>query len=155
MSSIITAAKRRRTCLLVSTFLIPIACLSISPVSAQQTASYEPLPPIEVNPPKIETRSRTEPSPDLNSRSGRIAPVPVRQPAAAPQPAAGPAAPATVAAPSILAGASKTIITAEEIAHSPALTVQEIIAQVPGVQLTTLYGGGQPRQAQVGLRFGF
>jgi iron complex outermembrane receptor protein len=37
--------------------------------------------------------------------------------------------------------ASTTVITAEEIAHSPAQTVQEIIAQVPGVQLTSLFGG--------------
>ena len=40
-----------------------------------------------------------------------------------------------------IVGASSTVITAEEIARSPAQTVQEIIAQTPGVQLTTLYGG--------------
>jgi iron complex outermembrane receptor protein len=36
-----------------------------------------------------------------------------------------------------IVGASTTVITAEDIAHSPAQTVQEIIAQVPGVQLTS------------------
>jgi iron complex outermembrane receptor protein len=152
MSSISTAAKRRRICLLASCFLVPIVCLSIPAAHAQQPVSYEPLPPIEINPPKTETRSRTEPSPDLNSRSGRIVPAPVRQPAAAPQPATGPASTATTTAPSILAGASKTIITAQEIAHSPALTVQEIIAQVPGVQLTTLFGAVNGAQTNVDIR---
>jgi iron complex outermembrane receptor protein len=152
MSSTSTAAKRRRIYPFASSFLLPIVCLSVPAAHAQQPASYEPLPPIEINPPKIETRSRTEPSPDLNSRSGRIVPAPVRQPAAAPLPAAGPAAPATMAAPSILAGVSKTIITAEEIAHSPALTVQEIIAQVPGVQLTTLFGAVNGAQTGVDIR---
>jgi iron complex outermembrane receptor protein len=51
-----------------------------------------------------------------------------------------------------MAGTSKTIITAEEIAHSPALTVQEIIAQVPGVQLTTLYGAVNGAQTNVDIR---
>ena len=40
-----------------------------------------------------------------------------------------------------IVGASSTVITAEEIAHSPSQTLPEIIAQVPGVQLTSLYGG--------------
>jgi iron complex outermembrane recepter protein len=152
MSSIITAAKRRRTRLLASSFLVPIVLLGISAANAQQSASTDQLPAIEVNPPKTETRSRTEPSPDSTSQSRRIVPAPVRQPAPAAQPSGGPATPTTATAPSILAGASKTIITADDIAHSPAQTVQEIIAQAPGVQLTTLYGGVNGAQTNVDIR---
>ncbi len=149
MSSIILAAKRRRICLLASSFLVPIVLLGISAAHAQQSTSTDQLPAIEVNPPKTETRSRTEPSPDSASQSRRIVPAPVRQPAPAAQPSGGPA---TATAPSILAGSSKTIITADDIAHSPAQTVQEIIAQVPGVQLTTLYGGINGAQTNVDIR---
>ena len=52
MSSIITAAKRRRTYLLASSFLVPIISLGISAAHAQQSASSDQLPAIEVNPPK-------------------------------------------------------------------------------------------------------
>ena len=51
-----------------------------------------------------------------------------------------------------IVGASTTVITAEDIAHSPAQTVQEIIAQTPGVQLTTLFGGVNGAQTNVDLR---
>src|SRR3954468_13959295 len=128
MSSIITAAPRRRTCLLASSFLVPIISLSISTANAQQTVSAEPLPAIEVNPPKPVDRNRVEPSSEWASRIGRVtrAPAPQStpggQPSGAPTPAATPAAPTP---PNILAGASTTVITAEEIAHSPAQTVQE------------------------------
>jgi len=59
---------------------------------------------------------------------------------------------AATTTPNILAGASTTVITAEEIAHSPAQTVQEIIAQVPGVQLTSLFGSVNGAQTTVDLR---
>jgi iron complex outermembrane receptor protein len=51
-----------------------------------------------------------------------------------------------------IVGASATVITAEEIAHSPSQTLPEIIAQVPGVQLTSLYGGVNGAKTSVDLR---
>ncbi len=51
-----------------------------------------------------------------------------------------------------IVGAASTVITAEDIARSPAQTVQEIIAQVPGVQLTNLYGGVNGVGTTVDLR---
>jgi iron complex outermembrane receptor protein len=39
-----------------------------------------------------------------------------------------------------IVGSSSTVITAEEIAHSPSNNLPDILGQVPGVQLTTLYG---------------
>jgi iron complex outermembrane receptor protein len=152
MSSVITAAKRRRTCLLASSFLVPIACLSVSTASAQQPASYEPLPPIEVNPPKPVDRNRVEPSSEWASRIGRVTRAQTQQPTPAAQPSGAPAPVATTATPNILAGASTTVITTEEIALSPAQTVQEIIAQVPGVQLTTLFGAANGAGTAVDLR---
>jgi iron complex outermembrane receptor protein len=38
-------------------------------------------------------------------------------------------------------GTSTTVITAEDIARAPSASLQEIIAQAPGVQLRSLYGG--------------
>ena len=40
-----------------------------------------------------------------------------------------------------IVGASSSVITAQDIAHSPSNNLPDILAQVPGVQLTTLYGG--------------
>src|SRR3954454_8413866 len=152
MSSIVTAAKRRRSYLLASSFLVPIVCLSIPAAHAQQTPPPDQLPAIEVNPPKPVDRHRVEPSSEWASRIGRVTRVPTPQPMPAAQPSGGPAPVATMATPNILAGASTTVITAEEIAHSPAQTVQEIIAQVPGVQLTSLFGAVNGAQTTVDLR---
>ena len=51
-----------------------------------------------------------------------------------------------------IVGTASTVITAEEIAHSPAQTLQEIIAQTPGVQLTSLFGGVNGAKTSVDLR---
>lgn len=51
-----------------------------------------------------------------------------------------------------IVGASTSVITAQDIARSPAQSVQEIIAQTPGVQLTSLYGGVNGVGTTVDLR---
>ena len=51
-----------------------------------------------------------------------------------------------------IAGASTSVITAEDIARSPAQTVQEIIALTPGVQLQSLYGGASGAYTSIDLR---
>ncbi|MDB5616562.1 TonB-dependent receptor [Tardiphaga sp.] len=51
-----------------------------------------------------------------------------------------------------IVGASTSVISAEDIARSPAQTVQEIIAQTPGVQLQNLYGGVNGAATSVDLR---
>jgi vitamin B12 transporter len=61
MSSIITAAARRRSYLLASSFLVPISLLGISAAHAQQSAPPDQLPPIEVNRPNREP-DRAKPS---------------------------------------------------------------------------------------------
>lgn len=51
-----------------------------------------------------------------------------------------------------IVGTSNTVITADDIARSPAQTVQDIIAQTPGVQSTSLYGGVNGTGSSVDLR---
>lgn len=51
-----------------------------------------------------------------------------------------------------IVGTSTSVITADDIAHSPAQTVQEIIAQTPGVQLKSLFGGVNGAGTSVDLR---
>src|SRR5262249_5756351 len=39
-----------------------------------------------------------------------------------------------------IVGTASTVITAQDIAHSPSNNLPDILAQVPGLQLTTLFG---------------
>ncbi len=146
-----TAAQRRRNCLLASTFLMPVFSFTVSTAQAQQLA--QALPPIEINSPD-ENRTRAKPKVDQETSSRRVTPTtaPTSRPNAAPARGA-----ATTAVPAVrqfsgIVGASTSVITADDIAHSPAQTVQEIIAQTPGVQLTSLYGGVNGVKTSVDLR---
>ena len=167
MSSVTHAAQRRRYLLLATSFatsfLAPIMALGMSGAHAQQTASADQLPAIEVNPPGDQNRTRAKPTSDEGSGTRRaVAPNPT--PSSNPNPAPG--AGSNVGSQgtgqggsgtpvrqfSGIVGASATVITAEEIAHSPAQTLQEIIAQTPGVQLTNLFGGVNGAGSTVDLR---
>jgi iron complex outermembrane recepter protein len=154
MSSHRLAAQRRRACLTASTFLLPILSLDISAAHAQQTASTNPLPPIEITSPGDQNRTRARPVTDEGSGVRRVAPRVSRPADTNVTPAPGPN---TGNVPAVrqfngIVGAATTVITADEIRHSPALTVQEIIAQTPGVQLTSLYGGVNGVKTSVDLR---
>ena len=161
MSSIVTARRRRRL-LLASSFLAPIVAFGISGARAQQIAAADPLPAIEVNPPGDQNRTRARPSYDEGSGTRRVV-APNPRPSSNPDPAPG--AGSNVASEgtgqggetggrqfSGIVGASATVITAEQIAHSPSHTLSEIIAQVPGVQLQSLYGGVNGAKTSVDLR---
>lgn len=154
MSSHRLAAQRRRACLIASTFLLPILSLDISAAHAQQAASTNPLPPIEITSPGDENRTRAKPVTDEGSGSRRVAPRVSRPADTNVTPAPGPN---TGNVPAVrqfngIVGAATTVITADEIRRSPSLTVQEIIAQTPGVQLTTLFGGVNGARTSVDLR---
>src|SRR5439155_524414 len=156
-----TSATRQRRFWLTSTFLIPIVSLGISGAHAQQTPP-EQLPPIEVTTPTDPNRTRAKPPYDEASTSRRV--VPAVAPSTATQPAAGTGS--NVASQSAsqgaggssgrqfsgIVGTASSVITAEEIAHSPAQTLQEIIAQTPGVQLTSLFGGVNGAGTSVDIR---
>jgi iron complex outermembrane receptor protein len=153
MSSNITAAQRRLTYLLASSLLVPVLSLGISAAKAQQ-ASPDQLPPIEVSRPGDENRTRAKPISDEGSGSRRVAPnvSQTSSPNGAPANGSSTANATTNRQFAGIVGASTTVITAEDIAHSPAQTIQEIIAQTPGVQLTTLFGGVNGAQTNVDIR---
>ena len=156
MSSTLKAAQRRRTCLLASSFLVPVLSLVIPAAKAQQISSAQ-LPPIEVSPPGDENRTRARPVSDEGSGSRRVTPnvsqtiSPGGAPASSPN-VSSPGNATTIRQFAGIVGASTSVITAEDIAHSPAQTVQEIIAQTPGVQLTSLFGGVNGVGTTVDLR---
>lgn len=161
MPSLIQAVARRRAYLLVSTFLAPVLCLHVSGARAQQ-ASTEQLPAIQVSPPEG-NRTRAQPisndgvgtrptAPKVAHSDNPNAP-PTINPINAPTnnaPTGG--ASTTTAQFAGIVGAAMTVITAADIANSPAQTIQEIIAQTPGVQLTTLFGGVNGARTTVDLR---
>src|SRR5258705_13212720 len=156
-----TSATQQRRFWLASSFLIPIASLGISTAQAQ-TPPSEQLPPIEVTSPTDPNRTRAKPTYDEASTSRRV--VPAAAPSTGTRPAAGPGSAVASQSPpqgaggssgrqfSGIVGTASTVITAEEIAHSPAQTLQEIIAETPGVQLTSLFGGVNGAKTSVDLR---
>jgi iron complex outermembrane receptor protein len=155
MSSAITATGQRRLGL-ASSFLVHLVSLGISTAQAQQTAS-EPLPPIEIISPTDPNRTRAKPTYDEGSTSRRV--VPAAAPSTGAPPAGGGSDGSSQSAGgsggrqfSGIVGTSATVITAEDIARSPAQTLQEIIAQTPGVQLTSLFGGVNGARTSVDLR---
>jgi iron complex outermembrane recepter protein len=150
MSSLIKAASRHRTFWLAYTFLAPVVSLGISAAKAEQP-SPDQLPPVEVSSPDDANRTRAKPISDEGSGPRRVAPSLGTTNAA---PAGGSSTGNATANRQFagIVGASTTVITAADITHSPAQTVQEIIAQAPGVQLTTLFGGVNGAQTNVDLR---
>ena len=159
MSSI--NATRQRRFWLASSFLAPIVSLGISGAQAQQAPS-EPLPPIEVISPTDPNRTRARPTYDEASTSRRVVPAATRSTGARPAAGTGSDGASQSASQgadgsggrqfSGIVGTASTVITAAEIAHSPAQTLQEIIAQAPGVQLTSLFGGVNGAKTSVDLR---
>lgn len=162
MSSIPAPAMRHRRWL-SSTILASIMSLGVSGGHAQHV-QYAQLPPVEVNPPPgDQNRTRARPADGEGSGAPRVAPN--RAPARAARSASGPNS--NVASQvtgeggggnaggrkfSGIVGTSATVITADEIAHSPSQTLAEIIAQVPGVQLQSLFGGVNGAKTSVDLR---
>jgi vitamin B12 transporter len=123
MSSIIPAAKRRRVCLLASSFLVPIISLGISTASAQQSASPDLLPPIEVNPPPDQKRTRAQPSEKVDKGLVVVSPT------------------ATVT-PLDQVASSVTVITAKDIERDQRRTVPDALATVPGLNVVQSGGPG-------------
>jgi iron complex outermembrane recepter protein len=160
MSFAIKAATRRRAWL-ASSFLVPIVSFGISAAQAQQ-GPPEQLPPIEVTAPTDPNRTRAKPTYDEASVSRRV--VPAAAPSSSTRPAAGTGSDASSQSASQgaggsgggqfpgIVGTSSTVITAQEIALAPQQTLPEIIAQVPGVQLTSLFGGVNGAKTSVDLR---
>ena len=158
MSCTITAAARRPSYLLASTFLVSTLSLGISGATAQQVAP-EQLPPIEISSPPDQNRTRAQPTYDETGGPRRAAPNTTPTGNANPVPGTGSGVSSSTSPGgsggrqfSGIVGTSSSVITADDIAHSPAQTLSEIIAQVPGVQLQSLFGGVNGAKTSVDLR---
>jgi iron complex outermembrane receptor protein len=156
MSSTTRSAKRYRAIFLATTFIALNATLA----HAQNVASTE-LPPVDVSPPTDQNKTRARPT--FDEEGG--APRPVRTTTPSRGTGTGSSdAPSTgtgtgdgsggvgVQQFNGIVGTSSTVITAADIAHSPYHTVQEILGQVPGIQLNSFYGGVNGVGTSVDLR---
>jgi vitamin B12 transporter len=149
MSFIINAATRRCTCLLASSFLVPIVSLGISAANAQQSASPDLLPAIEVNPPPEPRRTRVEPTTERAPVSRRAVPAPMQQPPpseAKPTPTANSGqvvvSPTAIVTPIEQVASSVTVITAKDIERDQRRTVPDALATVPGLNVVQSGGPG-------------
>src|SRR5262245_16836635 len=155
MSSATRSAKRYRAVFLATTFLT----LNATFAHAQNVASTE-LPPVDVSPPTDQNKTRARPTYDESGAAQR----PVRTTAPSRGTGAGSSdTPSTGTGTGEgsggaggqfngIVGTSSTVIPAAAIAHSPYYTLSEIIGQVPGVQLQSLYGGVNGTGTTVDLR---
>ncbi|WP_339032586.1 TonB-dependent receptor [Bradyrhizobium symbiodeficiens] len=146
MSRVFTAARRLAACLLAS---VSFHSFDLSPAFAQRVLA-EQLPSIEVTQPPDQNRTRARATGDgETTRRKTIADV---APAGNGVGSSGSGSDAAAGNGGIV-GAATTVITAADIAHSPAQTLAEIIAtQVPGAQITTFYGGPIAAKTGVDLR---
>jgi vitamin B12 transporter len=150
MFSDIRAAKRHRTRLLAYHCLLPILALAMLPANAQQPASPNLLPPVEVSAPR---QAEVGPIPDRrDNRRRRVARTPSRQqpPPAAPQPAAAPAVGQLVVSPTGTTmpigevASSLTVVTAKDITIQQYRTAPDVLSTVPGLNVVQTGGpGGQ------------
>src|SRR4030088_2173076 len=148
MSSPIRAASRRRSRLLASSFLLPVLSLSISAAKAQQSASPNLLPSIEVEAPSDKSRIQSAPVPDRSSASRRVVPVRQRKPADA-KPAVAPGkeqavvvSPTATVTPLDQVASSVTVITAKDIERDQRRTLPDALATVPGLNVVQNGGPG-------------
>jgi vitamin B12 transporter len=148
MSSSIIAAKRRRTCLLASSFLVPVLSLGISAARAQQSASPNLLPTIEVEAPADRNKPRSEPVPDRSTASRRAVPTTQQAPADAQQSGTSSKQQAIVVSPTATAtpidqvASSVTVITAKDIERDQRRTVPDALSTVPGLNIVQSGGPG-------------
>lgn len=152
--------RQRRALLLATTMLVP--AFFATTARAQQIAAAGELPPIEVTKPGDQNVTRARPATNEVPASRRPAPGTTQSDNAgsgtganAPSSGVGSGTGGTGGGGRQFAGivgASSTVITADDIAHSPTQSLPEILAQVPGVQLQSLYGGPNGAKTSVDLR---
>lgn len=142
----IIAASRSRSFRLASSFLVPVLPFAVSTANAQQSASPNLLPPIEVSPPK--TVDGSEPPADRNSNSRRVVAVPPQQTPADALPSGTPDSAPTVVSPTGIVtpageiASSFTAITAQDIATRQLRTVPDVLSTVPGLNVVQTGGAG-------------
>ena len=148
MSSIIQAAARQRNFWLASSFLVPVLSLQISAAKAQQSASPNLLPTIQVEAPPDKSRTQSKPAPDRPNVSRRVIAAPRQAPTAA-QPSATPAkqqavvvSPTAIETPIDQIASSVTVITAKDMERDQRRTLPDALATVPGLNVVQSGGPG-------------
>jgi vitamin B12 transporter len=148
MSSIQTAASRRRSYLLASTVLAPIVSLGISEAAAQQSASPNLLPKIQVEAPTDRSRPAPEPAADRPSvsrpvvRAARQAPTDAQPSAAPSQEKAVVVSPTAIETPIDQVANSVTVITARDMERDQRRTAPDALSTVPGLNVVQSGGPG-------------
>jgi vitamin B12 transporter len=148
MSSIQTAASRRRSYLLASTILAPIVSLGISEAAAQQSASPNLLPKIQVEAPTDRSRPAPEPAADRPSvsrpvvRVARQAPTDAQPSAAPSQEKAVVVSPTAIETPIDQVANSVTVITARDMERDQRRTAPDALSTVPGLNVVQSGGPG-------------
>jgi vitamin B12 transporter len=150
MCSIIKAGARR-SFWLASTVLIPLFPLAIPAAHAQQSASPNLLPPVEVSPPKKPETAQRPAEQKPKSRQAATRPnqqKPAEKPATAlqdiPNTAPTVVSPTAIVTPTNQVANSVTAITAQDIATQQQRTLPDVLATVPGLNMVQTGGpGGQ------------
>lgn len=147
MPSLIPAASRRRRFLLASTVVVPVVS-GISGAAAQQSASPNLLPTIEVDAPASRSRPASEPAAERPPVSRRAVPAPRRAAVEAPKPAAAGNEKAVVVSPTATetpvdqVASSVTVITAKDIERDQRRTAPDALSTVPGLNVVQSGGPG-------------
>ncbi|MGY4306887.1 vitamin B12 transporter [Bradyrhizobium sp. USDA 4369] len=143
MFSSLSAVRRHRAGSLSSAVLFSIATFGVAPAIAQQSASPNLLPPVEVDPP-------LKPAPKPAVQRGAQTPrARASQPAAAQSAAAQANAqlvvsPTGIATPAAHVANAITVVTAKDIATQQFRSVPDILAAIPGLNVVQTGGpGGQ------------
>ncbi|WP_050626784.1 TonB-dependent receptor [Bradyrhizobium viridifuturi] len=138
-----------------------VPTIIVSTAQAQQAPAPDQLPAIEVTKPGDQNVTRAKPAADETPAPRRPAPGTTQSNDTGSGSGSGTtgAGLATGAGGADggrqfagIVGSSSTVITADDIAHSPVQSLPEILAQVPGVQLQSLYGGPNGAKTSVDLR---
>ncbi|WP_245452889.1 TonB-dependent receptor [Bradyrhizobium sp. C9] len=139
-----------------------VPTIVLSTARAQQAPSPDQLPAVEITKPGDQNFTRAKPAADEAPAPRRPAPGTVQSNNVG----SGAGSNTTGTGPTTgtggtgsggrqfagIVGSSSTVITADDIAHSPLQSLPEILAQVPGVQLQSLYGGPNGAKTSVDLR---
>lgn len=156
MRSIVKASVRRRLWL-ASTVLIPLSPFAIPAAHAQQSASPDLLPPVQVSPSKRTEPAQPAAKPNPTRRQAGAkpaAPKPPEQPAT-PKPGVANVttnvvSPTGIVTPINEVASSVTVITAQDIATQQYRTVPEALNTVPG--LNVVQSGGTGAQTSIFMR---
>jgi vitamin B12 transporter len=148
MSSILKTASRRRSRLLTSSFLVPVLSLGISGAHAQQSASPNLLPTIEIEAPADKNKPRSKPGSDRPTTSRRAVPATQQTPPDAQQSGTSSKQQAVVVSPTATEtpinqiASSVTVITAKDMERDQRRTAPDALATVPGLNVVQSGGPG-------------